>query len=84
LTLKTVNCRNYSSQAPIQPSKGNTVLDARASTMCTFLVEVHGLSLLSWIALMDQTQPISPCKHLRFLKNSFKKLTQFSQENMCL
>jgi hypothetical protein len=39
LTLKTVNCRNYSSQAPIQLSKGNIVLDARTSTMHTFLLE---------------------------------------------
>jgi hypothetical protein len=83
LTLKTVNCRNYSSQTPIQLSKGNIGLDARASTMHTFLLEVHGLPLLSWIALMEEMQPIIPCKHLRFLKNSFQKRTQFSHENMC-
>ena len=62
-TLQTANCRNYSSENAIQLSKGNIVLDARASTMHTFLLEVHGLPLLSWIVLRNQTQPISSCKH---------------------
>jgi hypothetical protein len=44
---KTVNCRNDPSPNPIQLSKGNIVLDARASTMHTFLLEVHVIPLLS-------------------------------------
>jgi hypothetical protein len=58
LTFKTVNCRNYSSKNPIQLSKGSIVLDARASTIHTFLLEVQVLCLLSRAALVDQTQPI--------------------------
>jgi hypothetical protein len=74
-------CRKYSFQKLTQFSLGNKALYTPASYSDGFLRGIHEFFLSSWIALLDQTEPMATLKHVCCRKYSCQNINGFSQGN---
>jgi hypothetical protein len=82
--LKHLSCRKYSFQKLTQLSQGNSVLDAHASNLIIFFLEIHAFLQLSWICLFGAMETIFTMETINCKEYSFQNPTQFSQGNHVL
>jgi hypothetical protein len=83
-TMKYLNCSKYTFQKLTQFSQGKNMLDTPASNTDGFFQRYTCVINLLEYAYLEQNEPFSNLKVLMCRKNSFHKLTQFSQVNNVL